>query len=245
MDINAVPSILALMYLFVFLAIRIKRAENRDARSLIAVVLVLISLAILIKGFEMFHGNVKVAQLLYSIALFGIVVALSMYIRAIETPPLKVQQVKVAKNSQNGSKLHGAYLISGSRARIVDVINMIRDINAPILIFTRYPSFYRNLGGNVKVIWVTQASEDGVPPTKLHVIQDYAIKFAKENGYAVVIIDCLEYLLLYNEFASVFKFLASLKDYLIMMNSALILAVDERALDEKHYTLLLNEFEPL
>ncbi|HII60700.1 TPA: DUF835 domain-containing protein [Pyrococcus horikoshii] len=241
--------LISLVYLLTFILIRINKYSDKAKKSAILVLLFL-SLGAILKILEIADPSVKmdyIIQLVYSLTVFGAFVALSFYIKFLETPPsLTVHHsTKLPKNGGSEPKLVGAYLVSGSRSRIVDLINMIRELNAPILVFTRYPTFYQDLGENIKVIWITQASEDGIPPTKLHVIQDYAIKFAKENKYAVVIIDCVEYLLLYNEFASVFKFLASLKDYLIMMNSALVLAVDEKALDEKYYTLLLNEFEPL
>lgn len=75
-------------------------------------------------------------------------------------------------------------------------------------------------------------------------IQDYAIKFARENG-GVVLIDCLEYLLTYNDFSNVFKFLINLKDQLLLLGASFIIAADEKAIGEREYRILLNEFEPL
>ncbi|WP_237710122.1 DUF835 domain-containing protein [Pyrococcus sp. ST04] len=188
----------------------------------------------------------EVIYVTYSFIIFGMIVAITWYVRFLEEEyPFIIKPMERGSPGGNGEKLLGAYIVSGARSRIVDLINMIRELNAPILVFTRSPDFYRGLGENIRTVWITQASEEGIPPTKLHVIQEYAIRFAKENGYAVIIIDCLEYLLIYNEFPSVFKFLVNLKDHLLMLNSALVLAVDEKALEQRQYTLLLNEFEPL
>ncbi|CAB49225.1 DUF835 domain-containing protein [Pyrococcus abyssi] len=242
MNISEAIVFLGLLYFLVSLLVRIRKFSGSIKRFAL-IIIVLLGIDVFLKGVEMLYNH-SLVSIVSSLALFGVFVILSLGLKHLEAPPMKVQQVKVSMNGEN-SGFVGAYIIPGSRSRIVDLINMIKELNAPVLVFTRYPSFYRNLGENIRVVWITQASEDGIPPTKLHVIQDYAIRFARENKNAVIIIDCLEYLLLYNEFSSVFKFLANLKDHLVMMNSALILAVDQKALETKYYNMLLNEFEPL
>ncbi|AEH23902.1 DUF835 domain-containing protein [Pyrococcus yayanosii] len=194
---------------------------------------------------EVPYGEIATA-ILYGVSIAGVIYTTVHYLKFLEVKYVLVSpSPKIANNNSEEKKLVGAYIISGSRVKIVEVINMIKELKVPILVFTRSPEFYKGLDENVKIVWISQATDVGIPPTKLHVIQDYAIRFARESNHAIVVIDCLEYLLIYNEFSSVFKFLVNLKDHLRMLNSALILAVDEKALDKRQYHLLINEFEPL
>ncbi|ASJ15927.1 hypothetical protein A3L04_01970 [Thermococcus chitonophagus] len=110
-----------------------------------------------------------------------------------------------------------------------------------ILAITRNPSTYDKY--DAKVVWVTTAEgTSGVSPTALHVILDLAIRFAQENRGGVVVIDCVEFLILYNGFKATYKFLTSLKDHLITRNSKLIVVLNPQALDEKEWNLLRREF---
>ncbi len=124
-----------------------------------------------------------------------------------------------------------------------DVGEFLQNINGPVLLFTRYPNLYGN--GNIKKIWITTADSKGVSPTALHVLQDIAIRFASENNGATIIVDCLEYLILYNSFKSVFKFLVSLKDHLMIRGATLIIFADPTTLDKSQVALLKREFGPL
>nr|WP_239233773.1 DUF835 domain-containing protein [Thermococcus chitonophagus] len=242
---------ISLLYLLVFFIRRINRYSGKVRKAIVGLTGFL-TLAVIVRAVETFGkftGKSEVGAVtyvIYSFTILGMMIMITWYVKFLEEEyPFIIQPQKKVGENGGGEKLIGAYIISGARSRIVDLINMIKELNAPILIFTRSPDFYKDLGENVRVVWITQASDEGIPPTKLHVIQEYAIRFAKENNYAVIIIDCLEYLLIYNEFPSVFKFLVNLKDHLLMLNSALVLAVDEKALEPRQYTLLLNEFEPL
>ncbi|MDV3104201.1 DUF835 domain-containing protein [Thermococcus waiotapuensis] len=181
--------------------------------------------------------------LLYGVSILGVIYTMTKYVLLLESSYLP-KQVKVVGDSSPGKPLKGAYIMAGSRSRVVDVLNLVRSLRLPTLVFTRNPHLYEGIEFAVP-IWITQAADRGIPPTKLHVIEDQAIKFILENPGAVVLIDCLEYLLLYNEFPGVFKFLVNLKDRLLPAGAALIVVVDENALDEKQKVLLLREFEPL
>ncbi|USS40157.1 DUF835 domain-containing protein [Thermococcus aggregans] len=94
-------------------------------------------------------------------------------------------------------------------------------------------------------IWLSRVEEkDAVDPTKLHVLQDKIIRFLKENGgKAVVYFEGAEYLILYNDFPSVAKFLFSLKDHVTFNESLLILYFPLNVLDRVQESMLLREFE--
>ncbi|ASJ06182.1 DUF835 domain-containing protein [Thermococcus pacificus] len=180
---------------------------------------------------------------LYGVSILGVIYAMINYVLLLERsyiPP------KTVEFKPNPSGLMGAYVLLGGREKLVEIVKIIREHGMPALIFTRSPHFYAGLGELVTTVWVTQATDAGVPPTKLHVIQETAIQFAKEVKGSVIVIDCVEYLLLYNDFKTVFKFLTNLRDHIVLKyGSGLILFIDNAVLSEREKALLLKEFEPI
>ncbi|AMQ18672.1 DUF835 domain-containing protein [Thermococcus peptonophilus] len=176
----------------------------------------------------------------YFVSIVGIIYSLIHYVRLLEVKYLPTV-TKVPK-LQSSFKAH----IIFSKNRLLDVIDVLKEGDFPVLAITRSPDFYSGLNReNVSVIWVTQSGK-GVAPTALHVLQGVIIDFVRGNPGSVVIIDCLEYLMLYNDFKSVFKFLSALKDYVVIQHgSGLIVFVDEEVLTRQEKALLLKEFEPL
>lgn len=173
------------------------------------------------------------------VSVGGIIWVFILIMLSLETYYIPLTSIVQTK----GKKKAGAsYLVLSSNI-VHDVIEFLQDINEPVLIFTRYPHLYEN--ENIKKIWVTTADSNGVSPTALHVLQDIAIKFASENEGSIIILDCVEYLVIYNGFKSVFKLLVSLKDHLMVRGAALIIFVDPTALDESEIALLKREFHSL
>jgi hypothetical protein len=93
-------------------------------------------------------------------------------------------------------------------------------------------------------LWLSRVKgENSVDPAKLHVIQGSIIRFLEKYGPgSLVIIDGLEFLLLHNDFKGLIKFLTSLKDYVLLHRSLLLVVVDEKTLDKRQYSILLREF---
>ncbi|WP_048150204.1 DUF835 domain-containing protein [Palaeococcus ferrophilus] len=196
----------------------------------------------LISDFYQFPYTRETITLLYGVSIVGIVYTMIAYVQALEKSYVPVPK---PTSPQIKHEMAGAYIVSGSKEKLTEIMALLKERNSPSLIFTRSPTFYSGAGEFATTIWITQATDAGIPPTKLHVIQEKAIQFAKEFDGSVIVIDCIEYLLMYNEFPSVFKFLVNLKDHLLMLNASLIVAVDEKAIGSRNYRLLLNEFEPL
>lgn len=97
-----------------------------------------------------------------------------------------------------------------------------------------------------RFLWLTRVERKGIQPTKLHVMLEEIVRFIKEKGGGVLVyIDSIEYLLLYNDFNTVAKFLFSLKDYIMIENSLLLLFASPSTLEEKYYKLLIREFEEI
>ncbi len=93
-------------------------------------------------------------------------------------------------------------------------------------------------------LWLSRVEgENSADPAKLHVIQGSLIRFLEKYGPgSLVIIDGLEFLLLHNDFKGLIKFLTSLKDYVLLHRSLLLVVVDEKTLDKREYSILLREF---
>jgi len=96
-----------------------------------------------------------------------------------------------------------------------------------------------------KFVWLSRIeTNDSTDPSKLHVLQDTTLRFLKEKGgKSVVYFEGIEYLILYNDFNSVAKFLFSIKDYIISTNSLLILYLSSNILEKSQESILLKEFE--
>ena len=183
----------------------------------------------------------------YGVSIVGIIYTMISYVIQLENSYLPLTSTPSSQNSPDDKPeaLTGAYLIMGSRGKMLEVLNVIKSFQRPTLVFTRNPNFYSELGDFVMPVWITQATDSGISPTALHVIQDSAIRFVRERPGSLVVIDCLEYLLLYSDFTSVFKFLVNMKDYVTSAGAALVVFVDGDTLDERERALLLREFEPL
>ncbi|ASJ01988.1 hypothetical protein A3L09_01280 [Thermococcus profundus] len=187
-----------------------------------------------------------ILSILYGVSIFGVIYTIVHYVIVLERRYIPTPKIPSNESAPKGAdgRFKGAYLVFGSKAKMVDLFGLLRSLKMPTLAFTRNPHLYEGMDF-VATVWITQATDSGVPPTKLHVIQEQAINFVRENPESIVVIDCLEYLMLYNEFPAIFKFLVNLKDYILPTGAALVIVVDENALDERQKALLLREFEPL
>jgi len=189
---------------------------------------------------------------LYFVSIVGVIYTVIRYIMLVELrymPSVAMNagtrvksRPRVPKQSSPFSV--GAYVIF-SRYRLSDVLELLKDADFPMMAVTRSPSIYESFSkGNISVLWVTQVP-GGVQPTALHVIQDRVLRFVQENPGAVVIVDSVEYLLLYNDFKTVFKFLVNLKDYLLALRGTLMIFVDDTVVTPQEKSFLMKEFEPL
>ncbi len=177
-----------------------------------------------------------VIPIVYFISIIGAVYAVVNYITKIEEKIFPGAYIRYGKLKVEP----GSYLFLFEEED--ELITLLQDTEASILAVTRNPKGYSKFGARINKVWVSMAVETAVPPTKLHVIQDMVIKFLRNVGRGIVLIDCVEYLILYNDFETVFKFLTSLKDYVMLMNSTLVVAVKKGVLSERELKILEREF---
>jgi len=97
-----------------------------------------------------------------------------------------------------------------------------------------------------KYFWLSRVEGlNSVSPSSLHVILEEAVKFMKIMRNSIIYIEGIEYLILYNDFKSVAKFLFTLRDYAIVEKSLLLIFVSPDVLEKSHYSILRREFEIL
>ena len=112
-----------------------------------------------------------------------------------------------------------------------------------------YPvlAFVRNL--NVPKKWnvyylSTEEREGRISPTNLayisHLVSEYFREVKERGTEGIVVIDCPEYLAMYNGFESIAEFLASLKDFALANNGVLFVVIDEEAWDKRQLAVLMH-----
>jgi archaellum biogenesis ATPase FlaH len=92
---------------------------------------------------------------------------------------------------------------------------------------------------DAKVVWVTDiVGKDRIKPHNLTILTDSIIRFIEENENAIVLIDCVEYLLLYNDFINVLRNIELINSYIMEKNAMLIIITDNNSYTPKEYSLL-------
>ncbi|NJE10937.1 DUF835 domain-containing protein [Thermococcus sp. MAR1] len=180
---------------------------------------------------------IPLEQALYFFSIVGITYGLINYIRSVERRifPTPVGEVN------NGNLPPGGFLYLGDQDSVLEFLGSCK---VPTLVVTRSPWKYKESCEHAQALWITQASDQGVGPTKLHVILDSAVKFFQGGG-RLIIIDCLEVLILYNDFGSVFRFLSTLKDYAVEAGSTVLLLVGDSTVGDRELMMLKREFTPV
>jgi len=189
----------------------------------------------ILDDFVVFNAALDVLEYsLYFFSIVGVAYGIISYISQVERKILPATPVESRVEPYPGG------YICESPERVPDFLSALDD---PVLVITRNPGRYGNLK-KASILWVTPVGEEGVPPTRLHVLIEAAVKFMRGGG-RLVVIDCLEILVLYNDFPSVFKFLSSLRDHALTSGAAVLLLVDRMALGEREFRLLEREFRPI
>lgn len=225
-----------------FLAVRISRYPE-NLKNLIRLATLFAGIGAFVRLVDLFSFFInvpfywKIHVILHVISIGGIVLVFISIVMVLEKYYIPIT-VSTRINALQVEP--GAYLFLFKEAE--EVPNLLKDTQATVLAITRNPWVYEELGERVKKVWVSMAVEKAVPPTKLHVMQDAVIRFLRDAGRGIILIDCVEYLILYNDFETVFKFLTSLKDYAMVMDSTLVVAVKRGTLSERELTILEREF---
>jgi len=179
---------------------------------------------------------VPAEQLLYFVSIVGVAYGIINYIGNVERRIMPT----LVKGSPGRKLRPGGFLYFGEK----DLLDFLASTKAPTLVITRSPWKYEGVGDHVQALWITQASDKGIGPTKLHVILDSTVRFFQEGG-GLVVVDCLEVLILYNDFQTVFRFLSALRDYAIGSGSTVLVVTSRSVVDERQLNVLSREFTPI
>jgi hypothetical protein len=89
------------------------------------------------------------------------------------------------------------------------------------------------------IIWLTETpGERRVAPTSLAVLTDTVIRFMESNPNSIVLLDGIEYLITFNDFKKVLRYLDSLNETTWITKARLLIAVNPKAYDDKELALL-------
>ncbi len=92
---------------------------------------------------------------------------------------------------------------------------------------------------NSRIVWVTDiVGKDRIKPHNLTILTDSIIRFIEDKKSAIVVMDCVEYLLLYNDFINILRNLELINSYVMEFGAILIIIVDNNAYTLKEYSLL-------
>ncbi len=124
--------------------------------------------------------------------------------------------------------------------RALQLFKEIHSLGIPGLCITRLtPQDIRRRFPGVKVIWLSEVKdESSIPPTHLSRLKASIEAFASKHERSVILLDGLEYLILYNGFDETAKLLNSIVDIAGYYNVTVIVPIDTKAMPESHVRLL-------
>ncbi len=145
---------------------------------------------------------------------------------------------------------YGGYLIKeGKSKKCFEIFSDLISRGYPGLCITRMPqdkvkTCYTGLE-NTNVYWLTQkAGELCVPPSPT-ILTHLITQFVKKNNNSVALLDGLEYILDYNEFNKILKFLNEINDSVILQKSIIILPINPKAYEPKELAKLEKDMVPV
>ncbi len=110
-----------------------------------------------------------------------------------------------------------------------------------LMVTREYPENIRE-NYNIQVtpiIWLTEMpGERRVAPTSLAVLTDTVIRFRESNPNSIVLLEGIEYLITFNEFRKVLRYLDSLNETTWITKTRLLIAITPKAYDDKELALL-------
>ncbi len=121
-----------------------------------------------------------------------------------------------------------------------EIREMLQDTN--VLLLSRDLSNVPERWDIYFITHITGRNIRAISPTNLarivELINRYLRHMKEMKQKGIIIIDCLEYLIMYNSFEAVAKFLSSIRDYIMMYEGTLILVTNPSVWSEKEWALL-------
>ncbi len=122
----------------------------------------------------------------------------------------------------------------------------LRDGRKGLIISRRHPSKLRSereLEG-VRLVWLSHTpGEDFHNPSALGSLNKLICRFIQDNERAVVLLDGLEYLTLYNDFVQTLLFVEHVNEFVMQNPGVVLVPLNPSALDSKQLALLERNLE--
>lgn len=174
-------------------------------------------------------------------ALFTFMVSYSI-IQFVRTERFR-ELLKKDSDEQKIEVNTGVLIVDESEYR--QIKELIRDFE--VLAFLRDISDVPEKWEAYFITSITGKDVKTISPTNLPKIVELANRYlrvtATINQQGIIVIDCLEYLIMYNSFEAIVKFLSSLRDFVILYNGSLILVTNPSAWSKKEWVLLKRLLE--
>ena len=111
----------------------------------------------------------------------------------------------------------------------------------PLLVTRQHPNHLRkaHLGVDIRSIWLsTTLGNDYIDPHNLNALTNAILLHVERGGRAAILLDGLEYLMINNDSARIWKFLEYLHDVVAQAGAILIISIDERTFIPRDLALL-------
>jgi hypothetical protein len=128
------------------------------------------------------------------------------------------------------------YILKDERLeKTLSIVKSLADAGKDVLCISRYhPSIMstRLPLGKMQFLWLGERTgDDRISPENLSKLKHLIAIFAREHKNAVVIIDGLEYLALFNDFHTLNVFYEELNDIVMETRTVLFIPIDERLIE--------------
>jgi hypothetical protein len=110
----------------------------------------------------------------------------------------------------------------------------------------QHPTILRKEWGLEKtpIIWLSnQLGKVYVNPSNIGILNDTIIRFVEKSGDGVILIDCVEFLIVNNDFDKVLRMIHHITEAVMENRSWLIVSIDPRTLETRELALLERNME--
>lgn len=120
-------------------------------------------------------------------------------------------------------------------------LNLVEKGYRPLLITRQHPNHLRkaHLGVDIRAIWLsTTLGKDYIDPHNLNALTNVILTHIGGGGKSAILLDGLEYLMINNEPARLWKFLEYVHEVVAQTAAILLVSVDERTFEPRDLALL-------
>ena len=151
-----------------------------------------------------------------------------------------IHEERIFKNVVYGFGFSWGRTYVATMEQSAEILKIVEKLGEGIDVFLATREKPRNYKSErIKVVWVTDlVGKNRIKPHNLTILTDSIIKFLEEKHKRVVVLDCVEYLLLYNDFVNVLRNIELINSYAMEYDSLVIIIIDNNAYTTKEYSLL-------